>query len=313
MKVEPGLFNQLMGNNLSATLDQPFSEFYGKVVEQISSIGLSKGDLVLVRSDLSTIRFPRHLVGHIRDTNKILLSALREVIGEGGTVICKSFTSSGMQLVKKVPLFTMNSRSSSGTFPNYLISHPDGFRSSHPTNSWVAIGKDAKNILQFHDENSSSFAPINRLIALGGKQLILGCVTSSPGTGSEHAAQHALGYSTKSLLSGLIQARYKSAGGEIATFRKVDIPGCSSGFFKLYPLFRKANMVKEGAILGLNSMLIRAEDSYNVTYNLLQSNPQALRCDNRKCADCNFFSYAAKGHRLRYLTTVAPVRILRGR
>jgi aminoglycoside 3-N-acetyltransferase len=212
---------------------------------------------------------------------------------------------------EKVPLFTPDTPSSSGTFPNYLISHPESFRSAHPTNSWVAIGQDAKTLLQAHNEESSCFAPIEKLIALGGKQLILGALSTSPGTGSEHVAQHALGYSTKSLLSGTIQARYKSPDGEIKTFRKKDIPGCSDGFFKLYPLLREANVVREASILGMDSMFVRAQDSYDAIYTLLEASPHALRCDDPQCADCNFLSYFAKGHRLRYLRGGGPIQVLK--
>lgn len=74
-----------------------------------------------------------------------------------------------------------------------MLSHPKAFRSKHPTNSYVAIGKNAKYIFGNHDENSGSYEPIRKIVELEGKMILIGCVESSPGFTTTHLAEVDLG------------------------------------------------------------------------------------------------------------------------
>lgn len=286
-------------------------EFRERIAGEIRALGARPGDALLVRTELRAISFPRNLKRHIRQMNQILLDALFDVVGLDGTIFVPTFTSAGMTFVKKLPRFSQNTPTSAGSFPNFVLSHPESFRSTHPINSWAAIGKNAEYLTKFHTENSSCFTPMEIFTSLGGKQLVIGCLYTSPGVGTLHAVQHNLGYSTKSLLSGLGKAKYISRDGKERVFRKWDIPGCSSGFDKMYPIYRQAGVAVEGTVLGLESMLISARDSYRIEEETLSKDPQFLRCDNPACLDCNFFSYYARGHRLRFLRLEAPKLLMR--
>jgi aminoglycoside N3'-acetyltransferase len=97
--------------------------------------------------------------------------------------------------------FHSRMKSETGALPQIVLDHPASVRSKHPTNSFVAIGPNAKAIVQGHDESSTGFFPIKNLIDLGGKLLLVGCVDSSPGFSTVHRVQEDLGLADKTLMS----------------------------------------------------------------------------------------------------------------
>lgn len=158
--------------------------------EKLAELGLARGDVVLVHASLRAIgRIERGAAG--------LADAVREVIGDAGTVIVpaqtpnNSFSSQAYRRVTegmtdkerrtheqqmagfdpaRTPSFGM------GAFAEYVRLRPGAVRSGHPQCSFAAWGPRAARLVRVHDHNShlGERSPLAALDALGGKVLMLG-------------------------------------------------------------------------------------------------------------------------------------------
>jgi aminoglycoside N3'-acetyltransferase len=246
----------------------------------IEALGVSNGDAVLVRANVGAIGRVRGGLG------ESLRGALLDAVGETGTVVSLAFTRTFPLLrLDRTYVFDENTPTTSGALPKLLLETPGRVRSRHPTNSFVAVGARAAEILDGHDERSSSFQPMERLVALGGKQLVIGCVDDSPGFTTVHWAQHRLGLSTRSLLRHRVGVLY-ARDGETRLFRRPDIGGCSMGFAKLYPDYERAGLLRKGPVGKAPSIAIDAAPALALEEQQLRRDPRAVLCDRPLCTFC---------------------------
>ena len=71
------------------------------------------------------------------------------------------------------------------------------------------------------------------MIEIGGKELVIGCVTDNPGINTTHLTQEELGLSGGSFLRGK-EGNYVAVPGEEPHWAPRNyIPGCSLGFYKM--------------------------------------------------------------------------------
>ena len=149
----------------------------------------------------------------------------------------------------------------------------------------TAIGPNAREILGDHDHRATSFAPVKHLIDLGAKELLIGCTVSNPGFGSVHYVYEQLGLANHSLLSGL-RGCYFRADGVVSWFRQRDIPGCSLGYKKFYPLYREKALLLSGKVGDADSFLIRIPDAVQVETAAVAKSPTFSLCENPDCFEC---------------------------
>jgi aminoglycoside N3'-acetyltransferase len=251
-----------------------------ELAANLRALGLWAGDAALVRADVGAVGRVRGGVG------EGLIGALRDAVGADGTLVALSFT-------KNFPLFRLDegyvfdrdTPPTTGALARLFLEQPDAVRSRHPTNSFVAIGRRAAELMAGHDESASCFEPMGKLLALRGKQLLIGCVDSSPGFTTVHWAQHVLGLSRRSLLKGLFGVRYRK-DGELRLFRRRDFGGCSRGFGKLYPDYESAGVLRSGSVGRADSLLIDANEAYRIEHERLSRDPRSVFCDDPLCAFC---------------------------
>lgn len=246
----------------------------------IEALGVTPGDSVLVRANVGAIGRVRGGLG------ESFIGALRDAVGRTGTIVSLAFTRTFpfFQLDRSY-VFRDDTPTTSGALPKLLLETPGRVRSRHPTNSFVAVGARAAEILEGHDETSSSFEPMGRLVAWKGRQLVIGCVTESPGFTTVHWAQHTLGLSTRSLLRNRVGVLYER-DGEIRRFRRPDIGGCSMGFHKLYPGYERAGLLRAGRVGRADSIAIDAAPAYELERDMLGRDPTACLCDRPTCTFC---------------------------
>jgi aminoglycoside 3-N-acetyltransferase len=253
------------------------------LVSHLRRLGLNEGDTVLVRASLSKVG---EIDGPGKRSEKIL-EALLSAVGEEGTILALSFTKAFL-FPNKHPDYIFSSKTPpiSGGLANVMVNWPTSIRSHHPTNSFVAIGKKAEIILQGHDERAPCFFPLEKLIELNGKMVLIGCVDESPGFSTVHLAQHHLQLSTKTIFKKLLSVRYIAKNGEIALFRKRDYPGCSMGFYRFYSQYVREGKLLTGWVGDAYSIAIKAAEAYEIEYAALKRNPKAALCFNRDCEFC---------------------------
>jgi aminoglycoside 3-N-acetyltransferase len=246
----------------------------------IEALGVGRGDAVLVRANVGAIGRVKGGLG------ESLRGALLDAVGEAGTIVSLAFTRTfALARLDRTYVFDEATPTTSGGLPKLLLETPGRLRSRHPTNSFVALGARAAEILAGHDERSSSFQPMERLLALGGRQIVIGCVEESPGFTTVHWAQHRLGLSTRSILRRRVGVLY-ARDGEVRLFRRPDIGGCSLGFHKLYPEYARAGLLRTGRVGKASAVGIDAVAAYALEEETLRRNPRAVLCDRPLCTFC---------------------------
>ena len=246
------------------------------IKQQLIQAGLQNGDTLLVRAGLRSINMEK---------KSDFLEGLLEVLGSKGTLMGLSFSNSYFFPFTSKEIFTKDSTTSSGGFSKAMLSHPESFRSLHPTNSYVAIGENAEYIIKGHNENSKCYTPISKLIELRGKMLLAGCIESSPGFTTIHYAQEVLGLTEKSFLKNLKGIKYKKED-IIKTFLRKDYGGCSNGFKKFYSLYLDKGLLHQFKVGDAASIMIDANKAYELELKILKTKPHYLLCDNHICFSC---------------------------
>jgi aminoglycoside N3'-acetyltransferase len=251
-----------------------------KLEYNLVSLGIKKGDTLLVRADLGAI-------GKIDTRNREdYINCMLNAVGVEGTIVGLSFTNSFSIFNKnKNVIFERNSKTYTGAFSNTMLKFKNSLRSSHPTNSYVAIGKYAEYILKEHDETSGAYEPIRKLMELNAKMILIGCVESSPGFTTTHLAEVDLGLHKRIIFPTLSASYYKNKG-ELKIFRRKDLGSCSSTFYKFYGFYVRKKLLKQGYVGNAYSILIDAEKAYSLDYEILKAEPKITICNNPSCKLC---------------------------
>jgi aminoglycoside N3'-acetyltransferase len=251
------------------------------LVRQLRDLGVNPGDHVLVRVDFGKI-------GRISKPGDVtLVESLLEVVGERGTLLAltHSPTQTFFRRDRSYVYHPATAPCVTGRFAEAVLNWEGAYRSSHPTCSMTGIGAAARNLLRGHDHRATCFGPMKDLIAAGGKMLLIGCTASSPGFSTVHYAYERLGLASQSLLSGWVGCYFRS-GGRVRWFSQRDVPGCSMGFHKFYPLYRQQALLSAGPVGRAEAFLIRAGDAYGVEREAVRHNPRVGLCDAPHCFSC---------------------------
>src|SRR6187551_3686776 len=98
-------------------------------------IGLASGDAVVVHASLRAVGL---------DANDVI-EALLEAVGPDGLVVMPTFTYANESFVPDLPGRT-------GTLAEVFRRRPDALRSAHPTYSVAAVGADAAELVDGHEQ-----------------------------------------------------------------------------------------------------------------------------------------------------------------
>jgi aminoglycoside N3'-acetyltransferase len=242
-------------------------------------LNINKGDTLLIRADLGSI-------GKIETKRREdYINFMLAVVGEEGTIVGLSFTN-GFFIKKGGSLvFDGTNKSYTGAFANTMLKHPKSFRSSHPTNSYVAIGKNAELILANHNETSGAYEPIRTIIELNGKMILIGCVHNNPGFTTAHLAEVDLGLHKRIIFPTLNGGLYLK-DDNIKIFNRKDLGGCSLTFYKFYANYVKNELLNQAFIGNAYSISIDAKKAYEIEYEILKHNPKFNLCKNSECMLC---------------------------
>jgi aminoglycoside 3-N-acetyltransferase len=246
----------------------------------LRNLGIKEGDILFVGADLSKTGA---VEGKIKE---VILQSFLNAVGTEGTIVTNTFTKSFfLRNIDREYVYDKNTPSYTGALAKLFLSHPYCIRSEHPTNSFAAIGKNAELILSDHDKTKSSYFPLQRIMELRGKHMLLGCVDDQNGLASVHLAQENLGLTKRSILSNRMGVLYRE-GEQINLFRRKDMGGCSRGFFKFYNQFVVNNFLLSGYYGDAYSVLIDAKASYDIVYKTLEKYPRYALCDDPDCFSC---------------------------
>jgi aminoglycoside 3-N-acetyltransferase len=153
------------------------------MIEGLRGLGLTRGDWVLMHSDLRSLALPREVLaaGEFGGMDW-LIEAFREVLGPTGLLAVPTFTKAfkpGQPGPTGEVWHPDKTPSRVGQITNHLLAQPDRKRSDHPTHPVAAIGKDAAAFCRGHSwrEGASTFdrnGPWGHLVDADGYILWLG-------------------------------------------------------------------------------------------------------------------------------------------
>lgn len=151
--------------------------------EFLSGVGIEKGDILDVSSDMmSVLMYCRRK--KLRFDPGHMLDALKELVGEEGTVMIRTFS---WDFCHGVPFDILHSPSRAGALGDVALKREDFKRTQHPIYSWMVWGKYQKELCGM--TNRSSFGPGTPFAFLDekrGKQVVLGNLTTTAATQLHH-------------------------------------------------------------------------------------------------------------------------------
>jgi aminoglycoside 3-N-acetyltransferase len=156
------------------------------MVGDLRALGVERGDTLLVHASLSAL-------GWVCGGGQAAVAALREAVGDGGTVVVPTHTGrytdpAGWEhppvpedwvgtVREAMPAFDPAvTACQTGAVPESLRIHPGAVRSDHPTLSFAAIGADAAEVVTGHalDRGLGEDSPLAAVYDRGGRVLLLG-------------------------------------------------------------------------------------------------------------------------------------------
>lgn len=149
------------------------------LIDTLSKVGLTSGDLVFVHSDLRPFGTPEKQQSK-EEILQFYLDALFAVIGNDGTVAVPAYFYEFARFGKTFDVDNSPVSASLGSFSQWINTFPNRVRSLNPLQSIAAIGKRADELaggdsLAGYGETS----PWHRLRKMGGKLLFLGACLQS--------------------------------------------------------------------------------------------------------------------------------------
>lgn len=144
---------------------------FSDIVRALREVGLKTGDIVNVHCRLFTIG--RLVDTPVRDIPDSYLRAIREVIGDQGTIVVPTGTTSFGRV--GTPFVLEESPSEFGVFSEHVRQSPDAVRTLHPIQSLTALGGQAQALANDHPPWNVGHDTIwARMLQKGGKVVTLG-------------------------------------------------------------------------------------------------------------------------------------------
>ena len=154
-------------------LTQPWVT-HRSLVRDLRKLGIRKGGVLLVHSSLSKL-------GFVRGGAPAVIQALRDVLGERGTLLMPAHTWEWMN--KGCRVFDARTLPGCiGVLPEVFRLQPGVLRSLHPTHSVAAVGPEARRLIDGHetaDTPCGDGTPYARLLEEDGQILLLGASLDS--------------------------------------------------------------------------------------------------------------------------------------
>ena len=157
------------------------------LIHKFSQLGIKQGDTLLVHASLSSL-------GYVVGAAEALFLALREIIGEQGTIVVPSQTveisdpaswqyppvpEEWHDVIRDaMPAYSkeLSYSKAMGAFSQFIGILLDSIRSNHPMYSFTEVGEKASEIIE---QNSFDFpfgdkSPLGRMYSIGAKVLMIG-------------------------------------------------------------------------------------------------------------------------------------------
>ena len=252
-----------------------------RLVEDFKAFGIRPGELLQVCASLRSI-------GWVEGGARTVVDALLEVVGEKGTLVGNAYLKAYSLPLRPEHAQLISDRLTlpyTGAVCKAMIGHPRMHRSGHPINRYVAIGAQARELMEGHTPESYAY-DVQRIMAeRGACCLRIGPRRMFVGAGTSHASQWLAGLKQKPRPLGI---NYRDKNGDIKLMR-VDWPsGCARGFRNFIPLYEARGAIRaSGGKTGEAPLeLFWMKKAMEIEVEKLSKDPGFCLCDNPCCKDC---------------------------
>ncbi len=199
------------------------------------------------------------------------------------TFIIPSYTNIFFYKTKKKNFFQKKKKSKNGYFCNYLLSKKKIFRSNHPTNSFIFLGKYAKKLASIQIDFESphkifEYIGFNDLNTFG---------VNWNGSNSFHVAEYLSGISKRNIARNLVGSYYKK-NNRVLWYSLNHIHGCSSVHMRDFStryVSKKLVLIKKKQ--SLNFFYSDFGKLLNFELDLLKKNKKHFMCKDKECLFCS--------------------------
>jgi aminoglycoside 3-N-acetyltransferase len=250
-----------------------------RLQNDIKNLGIKDGDHVALGVSYKSI-------GQVINGPRGLIDALLNVVGVSGTILVPTFTPMyPLSLVRnhKVPVFKKGETSSiDGVVSELIRTDVRAVRSSHPTNSFAAIGAEAEYLLKDHNSQAPSYSPYSKLAEIQGKLLIIGLDYRF--IGLRHEAQYKAGLLT--CIPPVFGALYIDDNDSVKIFVRRDLGGCVVRLPYMIHNLREADIVTDGNVGQGKAVVIPVREALRIMIDLLTDAPEDYLCGSSQCLWC---------------------------
>ena len=221
---------------------------------------------------------------------KYFVKELRAYLGADSTLLTLSFTHLHFIHPLRSTPFTLETKSYAGSLPSLFMEEADCQRSSHPTNSFVAVGPKSSYYLQGHDYQAEAYEPVRKAISNNTKLLVFGCLRTSPGFTTTHVAEIDTGISKRMIAPWLACANF-TLGNKTKVFRRKHGSCCSKAYSNYYANYIEENLLRTSRFGSTSAITGNAQDLYNSDTKAMIQDPSITVCRDPACSSCNAFRY----------------------
>jgi len=261
-----------------------------ELLRLLDSLGL-RGANIVVHAALSGF-------GSLDGGARTVCTALVEAVGNAGTIVMPAFTYAETLSTDPGRASAISGGAGPGPLSRRPIAfHPDlvvspevgaiaeafrhlpgVLRSNHPTHSFAAWGRQAREVLSTQRDNNP-LGPLKKLNVMQGQVVLLGTTLQS--ATAIHLAEERVG---SPYLSRRVAVRVNAAGYAERVVLE-NVPTCSNAFVKLE---ERLDPAKIRALPLPHGTARKIPIRYLVTLatKLLESDPRVFICDDAACADC---------------------------
>jgi len=239
-----------------------------------------RGNHVVVHASLASF-------GPIDGGARVVCEALVEAVGDGGTVVMPAFTHTetlkavtvGIGRTRPVAFHPDLSVSAElGEIAESFRHLPGVLRSSHPTHSFAAWGRQAREVLSTQRDNNP-LGPLKKLNVVQGQVLLLG--ETLPAVTAIYLAEER---ASLPYLGRCTAVRVNAAGYDERVVLE-NVPGCGSAFAKLEERIDPSK-VRSAPMPHGSARKIPIRYLVNLAAKMLESDPRVFICDDAACASC---------------------------
>lgn len=261
-----------------------FQKNISNILNQLRELGISNGDTILITADLLSVGLVNRNRGILIDS---WIDILMNLVGPDGTIVLTSYSKSFFRFAKNKNLcFSRTQRTTSGALSQILLDTDLAIRSTHPTNSIVAIGKHARYICEKHTRESLCYDYVETLIEFNGKHLMLGTLDRNNAPAGFHYAQQLIGETRTTPGFGLFQCYYFDESGAKRLFTKWDGGGCSGAGYKVIGHHLIGGDASIGVVGNSISAVFNIKRSIELCRQELVNNRRYMVCDDEMCLTC---------------------------